>query len=381
MILPISSVEKRESQRRSGPEEIAESAVLRMMALPRALVLLALIALAGCASPGSEAARVSDLVAGDGGSGGGPLVVSRDRQPGDALPRRLTPAAAKASPAQPSQPVVPVLLFHGVCAGGCTPDDTYGITRADLAAFLTWLGENAYTTIDSAAYARALRSDRTGLPARPVLLTFDDGRSDAYAGADGLLLAARAVATMFVITGRPDGLAPGFMSWADIADARASGRWDIQLHAANGHTQVVVGNADGGPVNAPFFANRMFDTHVYPLADAYLEPRGLWQTRVREDLARGIDALRTHLGTFEPTAFAVPYGDYGQAQSNDPSLAGELRGLFDATFPVWFTQSLTVAAKPQSAHEQLRYYVLRTTTPADIEAWLLAMAHLSAPAP
>lgn len=351
-----------------------------MMAPSRALVLLALTTLLGCASPASEPARVSDLVAVDGGTGGAVAAPQADRRTWDAVSGRATPIATRTPVAKPAEAVVPVLLFHSVCDVVCTPDDTYGITRADLAAFLSWLGENAYTTIDSATYARALRGDRAGLPPRPVLLTFDDGRSDAYAGADGLLLDAHAVATMFVITGRPDGLAPGFMSWSDIVDARASGRWDIQLHAANGHSQVAVGNADGGPVTAPFFANRLFDTHAYPLADAYLEPRALWQARVRDDLARGIGALRMHLGSFEPAAFAVPYGDYGQAQSNDPSLAGELRALFDATFPVWFTQSLAVVAKPQTSHEQLRYYVLRTTAPADIEAWLLAMARVSAPA-
>jgi hypothetical protein len=351
------------------------------MVLPRALLLMVLTAALGCASPPSEPARVSDLVAGAGGAGGPIAAQQADHRTRDVVSGDVLPVTAKPPVTKPAEVVVPVLLFHSVCAVACTPDDTYGITRADLAALLTWLGENAYTTIDSATYARALRGDRTGLPARPVLLTFDDGRSDSYAGADDLLLAANAVATMFVITGRPDGLAPGFMSWSDIVDARASGRWDIQLHAANGHVQILVSNADRGPMTAPFFANRLFDTNAYPLADAYLEPRALWQTRVHEDLARGIGALRMHLGTFEPTAFAVPYGDYGQAQSNDPSLAGELRALFDATFPVWFTQSLDVAAKPQSSHEQLRYYVIRTTTPADIEAWLLAMARVSSPAP
>ena len=333
------------------------------MALARALFPLVLTCAAACTSPAAPPAPTSDPIDAAGAASGTRIVgIEPDHREWEAVAPRVAPALR----------TVPVLLFHSVCTDVCEVDDTYGITRADLASLLGWLGANGYTSIRSADYVRAVHGDRDGLPARPILLTFDDGRSDAYAGADSLLRDAQAVATMFVITGRPDSLAPGFMTWPEIVDAQASGRWDIQLHAADGHTQVAIGGASSALVTGPFFANRLYDSHTYELADGYLEPRAQWEARVRDDLSRGIDALRTHLGVFEPSTFAVPYGDYGQSQSNDPTIAAELRALFDATFPVWFTQSLAVDPAPSGSHEHFRYCVLRTTTPASIEAWLVA---------
>ena len=41
-----------------------------------------------------------------------------------------------------------------------------------------------FESISLAQYTRFRRGDSRGLPARPVLITFDDGRLDSYRGAD-----------------------------------------------------------------------------------------------------------------------------------------------------------------------------------------------------
>jgi peptidoglycan/xylan/chitin deacetylase (PgdA/CDA1 family) len=278
-------------------------------------------------------------------------------------------AAPGEVPSKPDAPFIPVLLFHQVCDDTCGPADTYGVTKADFAAMLASIGAAGYTSITTRDYARARRGDLAGLPGCPIVLTFDDGRLDAYTRADPLLRDARARATMFVITGRQDSSSPGFMSWASVAEAHASGRWDIQLHAAEGHVRIPTGLEAGEVVWSSFFGNRRFDPLAHANASDHLETHETWKARASGDVAAGIAALRQHIEAFEPIAFAVPYSDFGQIHSNDPLIAPELRALFDATFDVWFTQD-QADATPPSSHERGRYSIRNTTKVSDVMTWL-----------
>ena len=56
--------------------------------------------------------------------------------------------------------------------------------------------------VELRAGTHTYRTAITGLPAKPVLLTFDDGRLDSYRGADAPLQRMGMHAAMFVITGR-----------------------------------------------------------------------------------------------------------------------------------------------------------------------------------
>jgi hypothetical protein len=244
----------------------------------------------------------------------------------------------------------------------CAPDNTYGMMRSTFDALLRLLDERGYGSLSSADFA-AFRAGKTvSLPAKPIYLTFDDGRVDAYLNATDVLAAHGARATMFVITDKPGSGDPYFMTWAHLASAATSGAWDLELHAHAGHTQVPTGETTFGP----FFAWRAW----HPSEP--LETLEQWRLRSQSDIEAGEATLAEHFPDRTSHVFAVPYGDYGQKGSNDPEIQVELREYLNAHYAAWFTQPVTDApfAEGGKPGETYRYTVRRTTTVADIAAWL-----------
>lgn len=271
---------------------------------------------------------------------------------------------------------VPVLLFHQICPVTCVDADTYGMTQAEFQRTMLMLKHAGYTTISSAEYVRFLRNEWAGLPSSPIYVTFDDGRLDAYRGADDVLRATGTKATMFVITGQAEAQNPFYMSWSEIAAAQASGRWDIQLHGGQGHSRIPARvDANGAVVELPFYANRRYDPVAYPNGD-HLEPLDAWRTRAQQDVLKGLSLLKQKVPGFTQLTFAVPFGDYGQqGTSNDPAIAGELRAWFGLRFAAWFTQpsdnpDFNVTSQPTK--ERPRYTIKNTTTADSVYAWLNA---------
>lgn len=100
---------------------------------------------------------------------------------------------------------VPVLVYHGVGRGGSDAADAeYVLSRGRFAEQMRSLVEGGYTGVTTRDLARYLASgDDRGLPDKPVLVTFDDGRSDAMIQADRVLADTGMRATMFVIGEAP----------------------------------------------------------------------------------------------------------------------------------------------------------------------------------
>jgi len=263
---------------------------------------------------------------------------------------------------------IPVLLFHGICAEQCSDDDIYSLPRAELARMFLMLRSAGYTTISAADYSRFLHGDSAGLPARPVLVTFDDGRLDAYRLGDSLLQALDMQAVMYVITANAE-TAGRFVGWPEMKAAAASGRWSIQLHADGGHVKIP---ADRTAELRPAYAVRRYDAAL--ATEGHLETHDAWRERTEGDLARGEALLRAELpGHYRPISFAVPFGNYGQLWSNDTTIARELRDALDARFEVWFTQPTSnpdFTSPDGGTHERYRYTVLRSTTASKLYRWL-----------
>jgi hypothetical protein len=231
--------------------------------------------------------------------------------------------AARFTPLPATPGAVPVLVWHGID----DDRDGYSTSRRAFARQLDLLKRLGYTAISTEQWAdfRAGRDAR--LPAKPILLTFDDGRLDSYRGADRVLEREGMRAAMFVITGEIDRRSPFYLSWSELHRMEGSGRWDVEPHAHDGHVEVTV--APGK--QAAFYAARRYTR------SQGRETLAGWEARVSADLF----ALRHRFAAqgLRPHAFAVPYGDYGQRAANDPAIPRLLSGLLTRQFGSFFVQA------------------------------------------
>lgn len=154
---------------------------------------------------------------------------------------------------------VPVLMYHHVSP---TPG-LVTITPENFRAQMRWLAEHGYATIGCADLARFLAGEP--LPAKSVLLTFDDGYLDNYVYAHPILAEFGLKAALFLITGSigegparacagegavPDTPSHGackeavqagradavMLRWSEIERMRAAGSFEFHSHT-HSHTR------------------------------------------------------------------------------------------------------------------------------------------------
>jgi peptidoglycan/xylan/chitin deacetylase (PgdA/CDA1 family) len=184
------------------------------------------------------------------------------------------------------------------------------------------LKRSGYQTVSIEQFAGFMRGDLRRLPARPVLLTFDDGQTSSFRGADRVLERYGFRATMFAISEHGGADHPYYLRWDDLRAMRQSGRWDVQLHAGHGHREVQV---DDRGRRGPAYANRAY-------ADGRLETFAEFQRRVTSDLRAAFAELRRELPGTRPLAFAAPFGNVGQENqpTNDRRIGPFMRGWIAA---------------------------------------------------
>ena len=136
-------------------------------------------------------------------------------------------AAAWLLTAQPSG--FPILEYHMV-KDDAKPDEVrYAVPPAEFAAQLDYLAQEGYTTITPQDYARA-RKGKQELPAKPVILSFDDGYEDNWRVVLPMLQERGMKAVFYVVTN--DIGQPGYMTWDNLFDLEHSGM-EVGSHTAN----------------------------------------------------------------------------------------------------------------------------------------------------
>jgi len=274
-----------------------------------------------------------------------------DRGP---VPAPAVTLSAAFAPRPPVTKAVPVLAYHGIN----DQDDGYSITPRAFAAQMAMLRRAGMHAITPEQYAR-WPGGSPRLPSRPILITFDDGRMDSYRQADRVLAREGLRATMFTITGPIDAENPFYLTWDELRRMQSSRRWDVQLHAADAHT-----NLPAGPKrNGAAYVNRRW-------ADGELESFADYQRRVRDDLDRGMERLRAELGPIRADLFAIPYSADGAAQTNDRRIPAFLDAELHRRFAQVFVAGRPVSPPRGAQHVLRRYEVRSDTTPESLYAWL-----------
>jgi peptidoglycan/xylan/chitin deacetylase (PgdA/CDA1 family) len=127
---------------------------------------------------------------------------------------------------------VPVLMYHYIRVNP-NPADYLGfglsVTPSNFAAQMGALARAGYEPITPSDLAGAVRGAHA-LPARPLLLTFDDGYDDFYTAAAPVLRDLHFRAVNYVITGRVG--AGSYMTWPQIEELDREG-FTFGAHTVN----------------------------------------------------------------------------------------------------------------------------------------------------
>lgn len=225
-----------------------------------------------------------------------------------------------------AEPPVPILMYHSVATD---PNDATRVLSVSPEAFaqqMELVGELGLTPIRTAELAAGWRTGRP-LPARPVLITFDDGYEGVHRHALPVLAKHAFPATVFVSTGwirgayDTGGGLDTMLDWDQVRELAAS---DVEI---GGHT------------------------HTHPQLDQ------LDDTALRHELIHSREIVTDEVGT-APDSLAYPYG-YSS------------RRVREAVHETGYGQALAVnnglARRRQGPYALTRLTVRRTTTAEEFE--------------
>ena len=131
--------------------------------------------------------------------------------------------------ALPAPEGFPILEYHTVTKNPDPSSEIYNVPPAEFSAQLDYLRENGYTTITLNDFIRAKRFGNP-LPAKPVILTCDDGYADNYTEMLPILEAHGMTAVVFVITNELG--KPGYLDLWQVKDMQRRGI-EIGSHTAD----------------------------------------------------------------------------------------------------------------------------------------------------
>ena len=224
--------------------------------------------------------------------------------------------------------VVPVLAYHGV--GGRTSDLT--VTRLRFAQQMHALKLAGFHPLTIEQYASYVRNGPAGLPSRPILLTFDDGRLDSYRSSDSILRQYGFHATELVVPGWVSQYPRFSLSWNELRAMQAGGTWDIQEHFGAGHEDVTVDRA-GRTEGAFGWLRYITGTGAQP---GHLESFAQFQQGLAANMTWGEQQLKQRLPGFRPLSMAIPESDFGQNATNDLRIPTFVLSWLNQHYPVVF---------------------------------------------
>lgn len=193
--------------------------------------------------------------------------------------------------------------------------DRFAVSTDKLITHFTWLRAHGYHPIGVEDLIAA-RDGRKPLPAKPVLLTFDDGYASVYTHVYPLLKLFRYPALVALVGSwleiGPEAQVPygderlprsRFLSWDQIRELQSSGLVEFASHTHDLH-QGVLGNPQGNLL--PAAGARIYD----PETRRY-ETDAQYRQRIRADLKTNSDLMARELGK-RPRVLVWPYGRYNQ---------------------------------------------------------------------
>jgi|GEM_PF-1061092 len=213
----------------------------------------------------------------------------------DILEPTICPPAAEAPAFVLDNPAnIPILMYHHVAE--CETYNTMTVSPQRFEADMIFLRDNGFTSLLPADLEAITRGEMP-MPARPVMITFDDGYESNYLSAFPILKATQMKAAVSLITQlvrTEDGKGSGWaLSWKQCQEMYDSGLVDFGSHSWSLHNnenslQLIPGGVNG-IVRLPE------ETH-----EDYL-------LRVGADLQRSVETIESTLGS-TVRLYTYPFG-------------------------------------------------------------------------
>ena len=221
-----------------------------------------------------------------------------------------------------------VLSYHEITPPKAALVPDYAISPDQFEAQLLWLKANGHHFV-SVDQVLAARAGRQPLPAKPVLLSFDDGYRSMWTHAFPVLQRLKAPAVLSLV-GRwleptaglvpfGDGQIPRekLLSWSELRAMTASGLVEVGNHTWDQH-HTIAANPQGNTMPA-------VTTRQWRPRGGY-ENESAYRQRLAADLERNNTFLARRLGR-RPRVVAWPYGNYNATASAVATAAGLPIGL------------------------------------------------------
>ena len=200
---------------------------------------------------------------------------------------------------------VPILAYHRV---NDIDKDQMTISVEDFDAQMKFLVDNGYTFItpdelldawDAAPDGDSAESvaEKPALPAKPIIITFDDGYSDFYKNVYPILQKYNIKITLFAITDYIN-LYPSYLTWGQMRELQSSGLVDVESHTLS-HFSLIDERLSSYEIRNQLYGSKQaIEWYLKKPAKFIAYPGGLYTAEV-EDLSKDVGYR---------AAFTVDYG-------------------------------------------------------------------------
>lgn len=252
-----------------------------------------------------------------------------------------------------------VLNYHGVNKN--ETESTYSISAEKFKEHMFALRSAGYQTVGIEDLYAFLRGEKQ-LPKKSFVLTFDDGIKTSYYNVDSVLKALGYRAVIFVIAGFSlEKNSSYYLNVKELKEMQATGRWDLQIHTYAGHLREVI---DQNNNTGPFYSNKLWIAE-----EGRIETNEEYFDRVNFDLVKGKELLGSYLNN-NIMGFALPFGDFGQRETNYYGSDRILINLAEKYYKMLFYQFKPARNKDFRANynnEKKDFYLVMRISADDIE--------------
>jgi len=195
---------------------------------------------------------------------------------------------------------VPILMYHRVGhVQASTPAMTRALTVAPktFADEMQWIVAHGFHAITQQQLFQALEFGGP-LPAKPVMITFDDGYRDVLWNAAPVLARLHVPATAYVITGRISGPDSSFLTWPELSELERLG---IEIGSHTVHHLELPGLTPANALDELIVSRRELERHLHHPAQWFAYPAGAVDAGVLPLVRRAgyVLAVTTRPGSYQ----------------------------------------------------------------------------------